>query len=172
MLWDKPTIAADRPMYPSGQYTFVTYADLHAFLVGHRQDFSTGLPSLSGATDSSLAMAVLGQWQWYRGLTTDIYAQITTNFLANTDLPIWPNFLDTDYAVMYHRMLNHKRILGALLLHQGASLINQINTECVRKIISCLNCHCNGKKLRRKLDRNKILPQPNNGEKRVDQILS
>lgn len=37
------------------------------------------------------------------------------------DLPLWPHFLENDYAFMFHRLLNTKRFYGSLFLYYGNS---------------------------------------------------
>ncbi|OQV14607.1 putative Receptor-type guanylate cyclase gcy-3 [Hypsibius exemplaris] len=141
LLWDRTFFATDRPTTSQSgqQFNYTKYSELHDLLIQHRQELSIASSLTNLQLDGALAEAVLRQWQWYRALTNDIYGQITEVFLAHPDLPIWPNFLDTDYAVLFHRMLNHKRILGTFLLHQGVpyaaklpvwyDLVGYISTE-------------------------------------------
>lgn len=120
LLWDKTYFSADRPTAQGGQYGYLDLEQLQNIITDHRQTSASQLnPPDSTTLQSTVGDNVLNQWQWYRALTNDIYGQITELFLANTDLSIWPNFLNVDYAVMFHRMLNHKRILGSLLLYYG-----------------------------------------------------
>ena len=119
LLWQDPQFSRERT------FRYTNNDDLHDFLTQHRTallNFALELRSMATPVKE-----VLAQWQWYRALTTDLYDQVRNIYLKNSYLSVWPNYLDADYAVMYHRILNHKRTLGAVFLHKGAAYVDGNN---------------------------------------------
>ncbi|XP_055348625.1 uncharacterized protein LOC129595595 isoform X2 [Paramacrobiotus metropolitanus] len=107
-LQQLPLIWSDIRFPPHRTFTYESLDEFLFLLATHRTRDPS--PTLAG---------ILTKWAWYVSLLADFYAQIQATYTAHADLPVWPNYLDTDIAFMFHRMLNHKRILGALFLYYG-----------------------------------------------------
>ncbi|GAU91297.1 hypothetical protein RvY_03579 [Ramazzottius varieornatus] len=113
LLWQDPQFSTTR------SFNYTNYDEFLETLQHHRNALT--MSALQIRAMASPVQEVLAQWQWYRSLTTDLYDQVRNIYLKNSYLSVWPNYLDADYAVMYHRILNHKRTLGAVFLHEGAA---------------------------------------------------